>query len=259
MDIEVKESKESAIAADDELAHALNESLKPDQSIEKKETVIEEKKPLPSDHAERSEFGRKANERLQEISETNKSLLAANQALLDRLDALESRLQKPEKREETVTDDEPEIISTAEDVRRVNQIDRRKRQELVSSWGKNYTSSFRQLGKSDELYQEVYDEMMKNFNICRLTAPESEGGVPMYSPEVDAELNYEKAKNAILQRKYGQKKVPVRDKQDGIPTDLGVESKEITEEDTLTKLDPLADDFVRSVGMSSKSIKEALR
>lgn len=201
---------------------------------EKKE--LKAKEPVPEDHP--TKLGRR-------VSGLETTLAEMNQ----KLDAFFSRSEIRD-RETTKTDGElPEIISTPEDVIKVNRFQRKKEQEEQEAYSRNYLNTFKSFGSRDpEFYPEIYDEMVKNFNI-------------RYSddPRNDARVNYAEAKAAILSKKYAPLKPNVKDKKSEIPTDLGIESRETSTSSQTVHLDDLAQDFVKSTGMKEESIKEALK
>ena len=211
-------------------------------SLEGKEATEEKGKKvtLPPDHVERSEFGRKANERLEKME-------GRMELILSRLETLDS-LQVQPKRE--TNNDFPDVVTTAEDVRKINRLDKQNEIEEQKQYSQNYLKTFRTLGgrEDPEFYKEVFSEMLKNFDIRHSD-----------DPIMDARINFSEAKIAVLSRKLPQGKTNLRDKKSTIPTDLGIESRssEITDEDI--SLDPLARDFAESVGMKKDSIREALR
>ncbi len=203
---------------------------------EEKKEVKEVKEPVPEDHP--TKLGRRVKGLETTLAEMNQ-----------KLDAFLSRSETRE-RETTKPDDElPEIVSTPQDVMRVNQFQKKKEQEEAKAFSRNYLNAFKSLGSGDsELYPEIYDEMIKNFD-------------KRYSddPVADARVNYAEAKVALLERKYAPKKPNVRGKKSEIPTDLGIESRETPSSPEAVHLDDFAQDFAKSTGMKEESIREALK
>lgn len=203
-----------------------------------KEEKKEVKEPVSEDHP--TKLGRRVKGLETTLSEMNQ-----------KLDAFFSRSESRDRETaKTVTNDElPEIISTPDDVVKVNRFMKKKEQEDQEVYTKNYLNNFKSLGSRDsELYPEIYDEMIKNFNV-------------RYSdnPQNDARVNYAEAKAAILSQKYAPTKPNVRGKKGEIPTDLGIESRETVTSSESVHLDDMAMDFAKSTGMKEESIREALK
>lgn len=207
---------------------------------EKKEDKEKIKEPVPEDHP--TKLGRRVKGLETTLSEMNQKL----DNFFSRFDARDRETI----REETGL---PEIISTPEDVIKVNRYMKKKEQEEEikdkENFSRNYLNDFKSLGSRDsELYPEIYDEMIKNFNI-------------RYSddPKNDARVNYAEAKAALLSRKFAPVKPNIKGKKPEIPIDLGIESKETPISSESVHLDDFAQDFAKSTGMKEESIKEALK
>lgn len=233
---------------DDDLARLISSGDDtPSPEKEKEADVEEKKKELPPDHAERSEFGRKANERLTKLEE-------GVNTILQRINDLSTS-----KKQDVVEEDIPEVITTPEDVRKVFKHDRENQIKVEREYAKNYNQTFRKLGEDDpdlqedpKLYQEIYDRMFKDFNIARL----DKYGSYLYGPDVDAEINYAKAKAAVLLKKVSPTKANVRGKKSELSADLGIESRQPPDESSVDiELDPLTIEFMASQGMKKEDLK----
>jgi len=99
------------------------------------------------------------------------------------------------------------------------------------------------------LHQEIFKEMMTNFNVRRSN-----------DPSLDADLNYTKAKSAVLAKKISASnpQPKVAGAKTTASTDLSIESRDIPPKGKELKLDPLAESFVRSTGMSEESQRKAM-
>ena len=241
--------EEEKVSNQDDLDLAYEETFGGEEhktSTPEKEKKIETpKEPVSEDHP--TKLGRRVKGLETTLSEMNQ-----------KLDAFLSRSDSRDRERETVKSNEelPEIISTPEDVIKVNRYMKKKDQEEEvkdrENFSRNYLSSFKSLGsqktEDTELYPEIYDEMIKNFNV-------------RYSdnPQADARVNYAEAKAALLSRKYAPKKPNVKAGKGGIHTDLGIESRETSISSEAVHLDDLAQDFAKSTGMKEESIREALK
>ena len=214
-----------------------------DSAIETKEEVKEEtkkevKKPEPEDeeeHRERSKLGRKVKQ-LEDI------ILQQN----ERMETLMSKLEKP------AVDTEEEV---PEDVAKWFSAYEKKKMTEQNRYSQGYLKSFYMEGRKDregnpELYDEVYSEMATNFNV-------------RYSNDssMDAALNYAKAKAAVLSKKTASPKLKPNIKGDRPQgsTSLDVKSRAEPEPSEDVELDDEAREFVKKIGMSQKSVKEALK
>ena len=226
--------EEDKVSNQDDLDLAYKETFGGEEL--KPSTPEEEKKEVPEDHP--TKLGRRVKGLETTLAEMNQ-----------KLDAFLSRSEAHDKEPVKENEDLPEIVSTPEDVFKVNRFLKKKEQEEQKIYSSNYLNIFRSLGSRDqELYAEIYDEMIKNFNV-------------RYSddPQADARINYAEAKAALLSRKFAPLKPNVKGKKSGIPTDLGVESREEPSSTEAIHLDDLAKDFVKSTGMKEESIRESLK
>jgi hypothetical protein len=179
-DEEVKTEEVKTEEGTEEKIEEAKEEAKPKTAEE------EEAEPPPSDpNAMRSWIGRRE-------ARLEKKLLSS----IDKL--LSSRMPpKAEPVPTTVEDDElPEIIATADDVRKVNQIDRKREEREVAAYQTGYAETLRTIAAGEgEEYQSVEDEI---FN------PETNGIFNKRitgKPDIDAKMNFLAAKNAVLSKK----------------------------------------------------------
>lgn len=246
---ESKESPETKETVTDKVTdEALESALEqPEVSETEPEAKLEPvvKKELPSDQEERTRLGR----HLKRFEER----LGRLEGLDQKLDEVISRFDRPA-RNESPSEEFPETISTAEDVRRIARDERmreeRERLKDQEQYERKYMGTLRSFERDNPtLHPEIFKEMMTNFNIRRSN-----------DPSLDAELNYTKAKSAILAKKISASspKPNVKGGKDTAPTDLSIESRETSSTEKEIKLDPLAESFVRSTGMSEKSQREAI-
>jgi cell fate (sporulation/competence/biofilm development) regulator YlbF (YheA/YmcA/DUF963 family) len=164
---------------------------------------------------------------------------------------------------------EDEVVTTAKDVRRIARADRlqeeKEKAEEQTRYEQGYVSTLAKLRPTNldskqevELHESVLDLMEKEWKVFGMRRSDY--------PDLDAELNYSKAKAAILARKMASPKSikpNVKSERPVVSTDLSVSTT--TETSTLTGLPPLdehATDYVKYLqrqGMKEESIKEAFK
>ena len=152
------------------------------------ETEEQEAAKLP--HGESSRLGRK----VKRIEDT----FAEAMAKIDSLTNVISQTSIAKPVEPDLDDEMPEIITTPEDVQKVIDIRDRQRTQAVQKENTIYHNQFATHRNEDpEMYDEVYQEMLKNHNVKHTG-----------KPDIDADMNYLKAKNAVLSRKLVENSKP---------------------------------------------------
>lgn len=251
---EIKESPETKEPVTEPVTdEALESALEQPEVVVEPEPEVkvepEVKKELPSDQEERTRLGRHLK-RLEERLDRDK---LERENLSQRFDEIISRFDRPS-RDENPSEDADEVIATAADVRRIARADRiKEEQERTRDQGQyeqNYIRTLRNFERDNPtLHQEIFKEMMTNFNVRRSN-----------DPSLDADLNYTKAKSAVLAKKISASgpQPKVAGAKVTSPTDLSIESRDIAAVGKEIKLDPLAESFVRSTGMSEESQRKAM-
>lgn len=238
---EVKDSVTDQTVTDTDSAY--EEEVK--QETTGKEVVSEPReKPEPEDQRERSRLGREVKG-LKDTVASLKEDLGAVLSKLDRLGPKREVISQGEDSEEI-----PEFIQTREDFLKANRALRRIEQKEQKKYEDVYVHKIRSLGSQNpDVHKEIFDEMMANFN-----------NVITGDPEYDADLNYTKAKAALLSKKIASAKPKpnVRGKETVPSTNLSVESREETRESSTPELDEFAEEFRKKTGMKDESIKAAL-
>jgi len=203
----------------------------------KKESKPVEKTAEQLAHEERSNLGRKVKKLEDTISELTD--------IIQELRASRQTVNAPQA-------DMPEYISTPDDVERVLTARERKQKEEQARYQGAYAKTFRGLGKNESDYEEVFNEMFEHFNEVRTG-----------DPEVDAELNYAKAKASLLSKKLaGPAKAPkanVKGSKTEVSTNLSVESRADDTPGADVQLDEFAKEFVAKTKMNNESVKDALK
>ena len=206
----------------------------------------------PSDNAERSKLGRRVS-----------AIESSIQTLVEELRTVIKQTGK----EDTPTDEEEDIWTDEDDengyvtkkdltgfyqklrMQEAKEADRVKSE--TDKYNSDYNSVFQEFGKTGdaEFHAEVLQEMKAHHNFKR-----SNSGL------LDAELNYLKAKDAVLQKKATEHENPLDKNKGKDAKNLGVPSDTVVpgKIGALVKLDKYAEEFVSRVGMSEDSVKKAL-
>ncbi len=216
----------------------------PIEVVKTKEQLDEEE-----EHRERSRLGR----RLKSMED--------KQAERERLDEerwarIEAKLSQPTVTRETIVEDDlPEIISTPEDVRKVNRYDKEKEMREYEKYALGYIKTAKVLGVE---HPELHDEVMGLITGDGSPFNQRQTG----NPGVDAELNYSKAKAAVLSKKIAapsKSKPNVRSEPITSPTNLSVDSKSEPSLKAEVQLDDDAKEFIKRIGKDQSWATDALK
>ncbi len=251
---EIKESPETKETVTDKVTdEALESALEQPEVVVETEPEVkvepEVRKELPSDQEERTRLGRHLK-RLEERLDRDK---LERENLSQKFDEVISRFDRPARNEVSLEEDN-EPVSTVADVRRISRADRRQEEEERTrdqgQYEQKYVGALRSLERENPtLHQEIFKEMMTNFNVRRSN-----------DPSLDADLNYTKAKSAVLAKKISASspKPNVAGGKVTASTDLSIESRDIAPGAKEIKLDEFAESFRKSSGMSDESVRQAV-
>jgi hypothetical protein len=192
--------------------------------------------PEQLEQKERSNLGRK-------VKKLEDTLEQMNEAIQE----MRSQRQAPQ----TAQEDLPEYISTPGDVEKYLTLRERKQKEERDRYQSVYAKTFREVGKEDpEMYEEIFNEMFEHFNVVKTG-----------QAEVDAELNYARAKASVFAKKTSQPKpkANVKGKEPAGSTNLSVDSRAETTSGPEIELDDYAKEFMAKTGMKPESVKDALK
>ena len=248
-DEELQSALEEALAAGDEETPAEAEAAPeetPEEVSPPAEPVAAQPQPPPTpeeptDPRERTALGRKVKGLELEVQRLTQMLSARPQA-------------PPANSPQANEDEPPEFITTPDELERYLSIRERKRQAEVQGYQMGYGQRFLEIGKDDPMYMEVEQEMMSSFN-------RRETG----NPAIDAELNYHRARAAVLSKKLASPapevpaapKIPGKgDKPQG--SGVTIASRNSRPASAPPQLDEFAADFIRRTGMKEESVREAL-
>ncbi len=234
---------------DDDLANALGDlGIEAEKKGDEKGKQEQPPRETP-EQAEKKELGR-LRKRLEDKFDD-----------LDRksqhLDNLISRLEARTTPTDARNNDVPEIISTAGDVEKVLEIRDRKLVEADQTYQREYVNTFSRFKKDDADFDDVWKEMVTNFNVRR----GNEKNPNTWNPSADAEINYLKAKNAVLSKKMAGVKGKPNLKEEKIETatSIDVTSRDSSSRGKEVSLDQQSLDFLKAVGRDSKWAAEALK
>lgn len=238
------------------------QTIEEEKIVEKKPTEVVEKPPEeeseePTEHGERSRMGRRVA-RMEQMFER----------VMTKLDSINYPRDRDTRRgrEMVVSEEIPEIVSTAEDVRKISRADRRQeekeRAEEQIRYEQGYVSTLDKLTPANldskeevEIHEATLALMENEWKVF--------GKRRSDYPELDAELNYSKARAAVLGRKMASPKPikpNVKSERPVVSTDLSVSTTTETPASTgLPPLDEFAADFVKRTGMKEESVREALK
>lgn len=204
-------------------SEAVNEEVNEGVPVEEDPEKVEQKRQKDLENAERSKLGRKVK------------------SLEDQIGKLTSLLEKQEEDEE---EDEEIILTPKELPKYLEKIEEKKKAEHAQ-YEKDYTGEFAKLGADDTNFQVVWEEMVNNHN-----------SVITGDPSIDAQMNYLKAKNTLLQRNTPENKLKGKGKEAN--TNINVPTKMKDKENKPIKLDPEAEEFAKRMGLSEEFIQKSL-
>jgi hypothetical protein len=247
--------------ADLDAAHVEVETPQPQQEVavpepvpQKTEAPQSQPEEEPVDPRERSNLGRKVKRLEDELTNFN-----------SKMDTLLSRLTSPQPQYQQ-EDEVPDIISTSEDVlkllkspkgkeayKTLREDEAKERETQKEEYERKYfIASEKMKDDNPDMHKEIFDEMLKNFNLVRTG-----------TPEIDAELNYIKAKASLLSKRMAAPAKPkppnVKGDKNAIPAGLNVGSTNDAERGQEINLDADALEFLKKTGMSMDSAKSALK
>jgi len=238
-DLEQEAATDKEVATAD-LETALAESLEKEKPS--KVGKIEEEE--LTDHAERSRLGRRVK-RMEDYLDQ----------VLSKLDSFTYQHERSRDRTEIASEEIPEVISTSADVNKVLDARERKIHQEQMEYEKKYLGKVTSFAsENQEMHEDILGLMDKEWKVFGLRHSNL--------PEYDAELNYLKAKAALLSRKMAQPKPKpnVRGEKPPISTDLSMSSpQELSSSSHEIHLDDFAADYVKRIGMKDESVKEALK
>jgi len=197
----------------------------------------------PDDNRERSQLGRRVSTIEQNF---DKKLDAFKQEIL-------SALKPSESDDDDLDDSDGETILTKREVEELFQ----KQQQKAKQRDKNYLTEVQrelvkygnQFGDETEMFDAVIKEIETNH-----TLEVSD------DPKGDAEKLYLRAKVAVMSKQAANpvKDNPLKGKEPRSPLGAGASSTTDTQVPQKIKLDPVAEKYVKQMGLTEEQVKEAL-
>lgn len=189
---------------------------------------------------ERVEFGRRTAKRLDAMEQFIADRFAKAEESLARFDQVLTRAFPEERQSERLDPDEEQYAQ----YRKLRARERTDQLKYESEYRK---AEERVREKDAVLHKEIHDEMFTNFN-----------EVVTGNPQVDAELNYTKAKSSLM-----SKKLAVAEKRGGETrrmgaTGLGIGSRTGEQGEQEVNLPDDAERYVKSRGLSAEFVKKAM-
>jgi len=224
---------------------------------------VEESKPVEVQPVKEDEYDLDQRER----SRLGRRLKRVEEGLgkLDRLEQILQRMEysAPRKDDKTSSSEYeiPEVITTGEDVLKTIRIDREQARKAAEDYQSKYIKHIHSLESDDDpISEEVVKELFtftSPFNMRR----GDDDNPSTWNPTADAEINYYKAKAAILASKHGKSDRPkanVRGEKVPVSADISTDltMKERTQKEV--KLDPYAQEYLNIVGATDAQRKKYL-
>ena len=198
---------------------------------ETEEQAIEpETKAKDEENAERSRLGRKVKTLEDQLSR-----------LVNLLETKET--VKTEQLEED--DEEADAYITPENLPKYIERETKKREAEQVKYQQNYVANFSQIGKDDDNFTDIWEEMLANHNT-----------VVTGDPKADAQINYFKAKASIFENRKPVN--PVQGKSKTVKTKVNVPDKIQEKQPKPIKLDPIAAEFVKRQKLSTEFVEKTL-
>ena len=199
------------------------------------------------EHKERSRLGRK-------VAKFEEELLEQRRHTNELMELLRAQMTKKEPEE---SPNLPAYINTPEDLEKYLEHRETKKVKQHQDYHEGYAktvfgfkSSETKPGDAPEIHAEILKEMDANFR-----------NIPTGNPNIDAEINYSKAKAAYYAKLSASKKVerevPLKGGKEEVPTGLSGASRVVGKETVLPKLDSVAQeyvDYLRSKGKKEEEI-----
>ncbi len=249
---EVAAAYEAAIEGDtgkEEAKVEVKEEVKEELKDEKQEIQRKLDDDSDLDQHDRTRLGR----RLKRVEE--------GLAKLDRLGELLERMERPTSRKETETSESeiPEVITTAEDVRKVNRFEKQNIKKRDGDYQTAYIKHIHSLETEDDpIHEEVIKELFtitSPFNVRRGDDDDPD----TWNPRHDAEVNYYKAKVSVLAKKVGTPSKPkpnVKGERPLVSADVSTELTMKERSPKEVKLDPYAQEYLNIVGATDAQRKK---
>ncbi len=205
---------------------------------------------LQDDNAEKSRLGRK----VKAMEEENKRIKESLDEILKEVRSGKQVKSEPVTDKLESDDDEqlPDTITTPEDLERYNRVKAKNEQKAITTYQTKYRSLIKGF-ETDEHYNDVISLIKTNAEFDKIYTGD---------PEIDVEINYNKAAKVVLSKKIkagSAKKIDVHgDDGDAPPAGLSGSTRVAKTTDSEIELDEHAKAFVDKVKMSKEDVSKAL-
>jgi hypothetical protein len=258
-----QEQTETAVETKEEPREEAQEEPK-EKEHQEPEEIPEE----PVDNSERSRLGR----RLKQMEDTQKQLLdelhslrgGQPQQVQPQVHQIPENVTYNDQFIQSQVDaavergDLPATIVTPQDQIQVTRFMDGLQQQIGNQYANQYIGTLNSQTLKGQTPDDIHAEV-----VAELYKVESPFNVRRYNnPALDAQMNYLEAKNAILMRKFSEKKpenVFKGKPKDAPATGTSVSTRTETMNSDLPELDAASQDFIKRTGMSVDSVKNALK
>jgi len=201
-----------------------------EESGEEHEEVETKTKPKDEVNALKSKWGRK----MKTMEETV--------ARLERLLELQEKTQAVKTEED---DDDEDVFITKKDLPKYVESLEAKKEQTKLQYQQEYTREFAKIGGEDDRFDEIWEEMLERHNTINTG-----------SPVADAQINFYKAKAALAESRKPVN--PVKGKAKQLKTKTNIPAQMKGKEPTPVKLDPVAAEYVRKMGIKQEFVQKTL-
>jgi len=201
-----------------------------EETGEAEEVTAKPAKAKDEENAERSKLGRKVK------------------SLEDTVTRLERLLELQEKTQAVKTeedDDDEDVFITKKDLPKYVESLEAKKEQTKLQYQQEYTREFAKIGGEDDRFDEIWEEMLERHNTINTG-----------SPVADAQINFYKAKAALAESRKPVN--PVKGKAKQLKTKTNIPAQMKGKEPTPVKLDPVAAEYVRKMGIKQEFVQKTL-
>ena len=225
---EEEETVEPAAEEEAETDEVEEETEEEPEEEEVQAVAEEEPKVKDEENSERSKLGRKVKTLEDQLS---------------RLIGLVEQNKTPVV--EDLDDEEGDAFITPENLPKYIEREAKKKEKEQTSYQQNYVANFSQIGKEDANFSEIWEEMLENHN-----------SIVTGDPKADANINFYKAKAALLETRKPVN--PVQGKGKTAKTRTNVPDKIQQKQVKPVKLDPIAAEFVKRQKITNDFVQKTL-
>ncbi len=197
----------------------------------------------------RSEVGRLKKEQ----KETNTQIKSISENMNSLINLVKSTQQQGQQETELSDPDDPIPLTMGglmNEFKKFQSNQNQTQTQAQQEYQDSYLNVIGQLGSqySDKVHQHIVERMYKDFNVKHSN-----------QPELDAQLNFERAKSAILEESGIKKKNPLQGNKGKAPLGGSTNTDQDVKSAQVVPLDSYAQDFIKSTGMKEEDAQKALQ